>query len=52
MTLFSKHIEEINTREGKEIFNQGGWQREECTDCKLREIYKADFDQFMRWVTR
>lgn len=27
-------------REGKEIFNQGGWHREECTDCKLRDLLR------------
>lgn len=38
MTVLSKHIKEIIMREGKEIFNQEGWHRDKCADCKLRQI--------------
>lgn len=38
MKVLSKHIEEINMREGKEIFNQEGWHRDKLADRKLRQI--------------
>jgi len=30
MTVLSKHTDEINMREGKEVFTQGSWHRDKC----------------------